>query len=140
MNLNICLQLFGVILVFTFAPISEPKESIIWDILFHSSFSSNGDQTDFPVDCWGWLEPAILVVPFVHEDDISLSDLSSDVGVYGSLLPTIKNETKWYIMNDIRLELDLSYQYSIHDNILIPGISVIDPIDMLSPLKLLAPE
>ena len=81
--------MFGVILVFTFAPISEPKESIIWDILFHSSFSSNGNQTGFPDGCWGWLEPEILVVPFVHEDDISFSDLSSDVGVYGSLLPTI---------------------------------------------------
>ena len=137
MNLIRCLQLFGVILVFTFAPISEPKESIIWDILFHSSFSSNGDQTDFPDDCWGWLEPAILVVPFVHEDDISLSDLSSDVGVYGSLLPTIKKLTKWYIINDIRF---IFYQYTIHNNIPIPGISVIDPIDMLSPLKLLAPE
>ena len=83
-------------LVLTLAPISEPKESMIWDILFHSSFSSNGDQTDFPDDCWGWLEPEILVVPFVHDDDTSLSDLSSDVGVYGSLLPTIKKEKKWF--------------------------------------------
>ena len=92
MNINFnsfCnLQLFGVMLVFTLAPMSDPNESIICEILFHSAVSSNGDQTDFIDDCGGWAEPEVFGTPLWHEDDSSLTDLSSDVGVYGSLFTT----------------------------------------------------
>ena len=76
------LQLFGVILVFTLAPMSDPNESIIWEILFHSAVSSNGDQTDFIDDCGGWEDPDVFGTPLWHEDDSSLTDLSSDVAKY----------------------------------------------------------
>ena len=79
------LQLFGVMLAFTLAPISAPKESIIFEILCHSSFSSNGDHTDFPACCWAAPELVLLVVVtdvVVNNDvDVSVTDLSSDVGV-----------------------------------------------------------
>lgn len=64
---------------------SAPKESIIFDILFHSSFSSNGEYIDFPI-CCGFAPEAVVVV--TKDKDDSFTDLSSDVGVYGSRFTT----------------------------------------------------
>ena len=72
-------------LAFTLVPMSAPKESIIFEILCHSSFSSNGDQIDVPGCCWAVPELLILVavadVVDNNDVDVSGTDLSSEVGV-----------------------------------------------------------
>ena len=78
-------------LAFALAPMSAPKESIIFEILFHSSFSSNATK-EFP-----WSVPELLLYfkpvadaeLLVAEEDASFTGLSSDdVGVYGRRLTT----------------------------------------------------
>ena len=79
-------------LAFALAPMSAPNESIIFEILFHSSFSSNATKV-FP---WSvpelllYLKPVADVELLVAEEGASFTGLSSDdVGVYGRRLTTI---------------------------------------------------
>ena len=76
-------------LAFALAPMSAPKESIIFEILFHSSFSSNATKA-FPCSA---LELLLYFNPVADveavEEGVSFTGLSSDdVGVYGRRLTT----------------------------------------------------
>ena len=77
-------------LAFALAPMSAPKESIIFDILFHSSFSSNATKA-FPCSVPELLLYFNPVAEWVAvEEGVSFTGLSSDeVGVYGRRLTTI---------------------------------------------------
>ena len=78
-------------LAFALAPMSAPNESIIFEILFHSSFSSKATK-EFP---WSvpelllYFKPVADVELLVAEEGASFTGLSSDdVGVYGRRLTT----------------------------------------------------
>ena len=74
------------------APMSAPKESIIFEILFHSSFSSNATKA-FPCsvpELLLYFNPVADVEWVAVEEGGSFTGLSSDdVGVYGRRLTTI---------------------------------------------------
>ena len=78
-------------LAFALAPMSAPKESIIFEILFHSSFSSNATKA-FPCsvpELLLYFKPVADVELEVVEEGVSFTGLSSDdVGVYGRRLTT----------------------------------------------------
>ena len=79
-------------LAFALAPMSAPKESIIFEILFHSSFSSNATKA-FPCSALELLlffNPVADAEWVADEEGVSFTGLSSDdVGVYGRRLTTI---------------------------------------------------